>query len=499
MKQKNLSQDALINKVNAYIDPIKKEAYKSVYMLSHPVLNKNPYTSDFHHNLFFNKKSPKISLLLKLNNIVSYYIKNILFFVFFVFAALLHTFLYRRTVRISSKNIVIDSFLLLDKVITQGKYQEAYFQNIEEILIKKGYRVVFMPRLYGHHKKIFALIKLFTLLQNDKRDFLFEYAYLTFFDYIKIIQFILLYPMHHFNIKQTEKTMEDRYFNNALHASLKNVTFESYVRYLLGVRLAQTHDNLKIFSWCEFQNMEKNFYKAINETTKNITVYGCQFLIQYKAYQSMFVDNLDKKLGISPTKVLTNGYYYNNQANQYNGVSLRYKGIYHFDISKRKPQQSLVLLSYDIHESRLMLENLQILNRPLHIKTHPAVSQKVFEDLMQPQWSFVKASIYELFYQTDLVFVAPMSGTALEAVALGIPVIVVANKASIAMHPLCERGEGKLWNIVFCKDELLKVYNTLLEYQQKEHDTVLELSQWYKNNFFIEPTEENIVKAFDLK
>jgi len=491
-------EQTLIDNVNRYIDPIKKEAYKNIYMLSHPVLNKSPYTSDFHQNMYLNEPVEKAGRIIKFKNILLYFFKNIYFFFLFVFTAILHRLYYRRKVDLSSKTIVIDSFLLLDRVIKEEKYQEIYFQNIEEILNAKGYQSVFMPRLYGHHKKVLRLKKLFTIINTDKRDFLFEYACLSFMDYIKILQFILFYPFNHFGLLQKEKTMVDRYFNNALFNSLKEVTFEPYVRYLLGKKLVQKYDNLKILSWCEFQTMEKNFYKAVNETNKNITVYGCQFLIQYKMYQSMFINTLDKELGIAPHKVLTNGPYYSNQANQHNGVSLRYKLLYSFDASRRDPKETLVLLSYDISESRSMLKKLQVLNRPLRIKTHPAVAKKVFEDLMQEGWTFTDTAIYELFYRADMVFVAPMSGTALEAVALGIPVIIVTDERSIMMHPLCEKGQGKIWDAVFNKDELLKVYNILSDYQKEEHCNILEFAAWYKDNFFIEPTEQNILKAFDI-
>lgn len=493
-----LEEAELINKVNSYIDPIKKEAYKDIYMLSHPVLNKNPYTSDFHQKLLMNEDDQKKGFIAKVKNLTLYYLKNSLYAVLFIFTAFLHSIFYRRHIKVNEKSVVIDSFLLLERVLKEGKYQELYFPNMETVLESKGYKVLFMPRLYGHHKQVLKMKKLFALLQQDKRDFLFEYAYLQISDYMKIFMFVLLYPFHHFSIWQQEASREDRYFNNALVDSVKNVTFESYARYLMGKRLAQKSDDIKVLSWCEFQNMEKNFYKAINESEKNISVYACEFLIQYKAYQSMFIDELDKALGIAPQRVLTNGSYYKNQANQVNGVSLRYKGIYEFDLSQRDAKNSIALLSYDVNESRSMLKKLEGLGSGLLVKIHPATDEKLFEDLMQSGWKFVTHTVYELFYQANVVFVAPMSGTALEAVASGIPVILVADEDVIIANPLCEVGKGKIWDIVFNKDKLMTRYNTILNYQIEHFEEALGLSQWYKDNFFIEPTEENIIKVFDL-
>lgn len=494
-----LSEEELIDSINKYINPIKEKAYRHTYLLSHPVLNKNPYTSDFHQSMFKNKQVSRVTFFITVKGFIVYLIKNFLFFLFFITTAILRKVFYRKDVLFDKKSIIIDSFLLPEKVLKSGSYQELYFQNLEDILIKRGYKPIYMPRLYIHTKNIFSVGKLLEIIQKDKNDFLLESDCLTFFDYFKLIKFILLYPFYHFSIRQKETSLEDRYFNNALLRSLQNVTFESYARYLLGKGLAQRHDNLKILSWCEFQNMEKNFYKAVNESEKNITVYGCQFLIQYRAYQSMFIDSIDKELGISPTKVLTNGRYYSNQINQANGISLRYKGLFEFYENKKVGGKNIALLSYNIEESRSMLKKLSDIEGPLLIKIHPATSEGDFIDLLKARWKFTYGPIYELFYLAKLAFVAPMSGTALEAVALGIAVIIIGDENSMFVNPLCKEGQGQIWDVVFSQNELMKVYNDLLKYKKDEPLIASRLSKWYKDNFFIEPTEENIIKAFELE
>ena len=499
MSKNYLEENELIKKVNTYIDPIKKRAYEKVYMLSHPVLNKSPYTSDFHQNLFVNKLLKKASRISRLKSWVIYYIKNIILFTIFILQAILYKIFYRRKISVGEKVIMIDSFLLMDRVLKEKQYKELYFQNIEEVFVEKGFQTIFIPRMYGHTKKLTAVGKLFQLLQKDKRKFIFEYALLGFMDYLKIAWFVLAYPFFHFSVWQKDSSKEDRAFNNALVESLGRTGFSAYVRYLFGKNLVVKHNHIKVFSWCEFQNMEKNFYKAVNESEKDIVVNGCQFLIQYKMYQSMFIDQVDKELGITPTNVLTNGKYYSDQANQKDGVSLRYKGLFEFDQSKRDPKQSVVLLSYEVKQSREMLEKLQGIDSKLLIKIHPATSEDAYMDLIKPEWKFVRMSVYQILYQAEMVFVAPMSGTALESVALGIPVIIVADEDRYVTNPLCEVGKNQIWDIVFSKDKLLFVYNELLNYSHNNSTEVSKLAKWYKDNFFIEPTREQIIKVFELE
>ena len=91
-----------------------------------------------------------------------------------------------------------------------------------------------------------------------------------------------------------------------------------------------------------------------------------------------------------------------------------------------------------------------------------------------------------------------MSGTALEAVACGISVIIISSSNSLTVNPLVNFGYGKIWDIVFDGTELNGKVNALLEYKKNNPDEIYSISKWYKDNFFIEPTESNICNAFKL-
>jgi len=65
-------------------------------------------------------------------------------------------------------------------------------------------------------------------------------------------------------------------------------------------------------------------------------------------------------------------------------------------------------------------------------------------------------------------------------------------------NPLVDYGRGEIWDIAFSEDDVKKKCNLLLEYRKNSPDKVKKIASWYKEKFFIEPTEENIVKAFEL-
>ena len=51
---------------------------------------------------------------------------------------------------------------------------------------------------------------------------------------------------------------------------------------------------------------------------------------------------------------------------------------------------------------------------------------------------------------------------------------------------------------VFEKNELKGRMNALLGFRKDNPQEIHSISKWYQDNFFIEPTEKNISKAFEL-
>jgi len=74
----------------------------------------------------------------------------------------------------------------------------------------------------------------------------------------------------------------------------------------------------------------------------------------------------------------------------------------------------------------------------------------------------------------------------------------IIGQDNITANPLVEYGQGKIWEMAFSKNDVEKHYNKLIKYRNEHPKEVKKIANWYKENFFIEPTEENIIKAFNL-
>ena len=491
-----------LKEVSDYIDNIKRYAYKDVYNIENQVLNKNPYTSDFIKNYLFAVKKENPSILFKIKKIILFYIKNLVRFSIYLITYILFRVKCKKHTNFSKNTILIDTFLLVDNIISNGKYEERYFVGLSECLKSRNINHIILPRLYGASKNPLKIISLINILNKDENNFLFEFELLTIKDLFKIFIFILKYPFKLSKLLVKNNNELDKLYNYELINSLPTTQFIAYIRYLVGQRIAEkASSSLKIVSWQEFQDLEKTFNRAIKESNKEIKIYGCQFLVQYENYISMHITDIDYDLNITPHTVLLNGKYnYNvSEKQRYkDGVSLRYKNIFNFDMNKRDEKNIVVLLTYEVEDSIELLNLINYIENEIQIKIHPATDKKNFVSYLNEKWQFTETNIYELFYNAKIVFVASMSGTALEAVSCGVSVLLIGSNDNITANPLVEHGQGQIWDIAFSKDDVKRLYNKLLNYRKKNIEEIIEIAYWYKENFFIEPTEKNILKAFEL-
>ena len=106
--------------------------------------------------------------------------------------------------------------------------------------------------------------------------------------------------------------------------------------------------------------------------------------------------------------------------------------------------------------------------------------------------------IYKLF-ETAKIVISAASGTLVEAASLGIPVISIKNPRRFDFdNSLPEYGKGMIWEEAGSPEELLDGIHKLENIMNKEPEEVKAIASKYKDMFFSEPTEESIIKAFDL-
>ena len=479
-----------------YIDNIKRTMNVDIYNIINPTLIKNPYASEFPKSFFTKNTNRSNKYILFLKSIVKFYIKNIYLFLSYIVAFVMYKIYYKKQ---SNKNTdtVIDVFALVDQTISSGKLEENYLAGVYEVFKKYNTEYSILCRPYGIEKNPFKLKYFFKILNNDKRDFIFEYEFLSIVDFITLASVVVQYPFKVLRLLQKENSDIDKIFNNSLIYDIKYFSFQGINRYILGNNLARKDSIKKIYSWSEFQVIERSFNYAIRNINDTIELNALQFYLNYETYFNAYVDDIDEDLNIAPHNVYVNGKYYvqeRDKVHYMSGVSLRYRNIYAFNGIKEE-ENILILGSYIEIDTKYMLESVSKLNNVI-FKNHPAVNINNLGKI-SINIEMSNKNIYTLFESTSIV-IGTASGTSIEAVSCGVSVIIMASQENLTANPLVEYGKGKIWDIAFSKDDVSLLYNKLIDYRTNNTEEIKEIACWYKENFFIEPTEENIVKIFEL-
>jgi|SaaInlStandDraft_4_1057021.scaffolds.fasta_scaffold07726_3 hypothetical protein len=492
---------SMLNYISKYLDNIKKTAYIDSENLENLVLYKD-LNSDFVKNFLFKRGVKRIKKTFIVKHIFIFYLRSMTkLFLYSIEYMIFKIFGKKSDVNWDQNLCLIDVYFLVNNIVKDGKFQEKYFGVLYEVLKKYNKNYIFLPRIYKDAKNPFKLIKLFNITNKDScNTFLYEYELLDVVDIFKIFIFIIRYPFKQFKLMQNNGHEIDAYFNYELFNVLSVTSFSVYVRYLIGKKIAgRVGGNLKIISWQEFQGIEKSFNKAIKESSKNIVIYGCELLVGYQAYINMHITDVDVDLKITPHQTLLNGRcnYSNSKSHVFRkGVSLRYSGLFKYTDNIKKNAKPLALMGYDISEGLNILKSVSFLE-DLNIKIHPTTNEKQFHKYKKCNWNYIYSDLYEALQGVSVVFTPSFSGTALEVVAYGVSTVIIASESSLT-NPLVSYGKGEIWDIAFNSDDARRQYNELLEYRNHNPKRVRDVACWYKENFFIEPTEENIVKAFEL-
>lgn len=494
------------------ISLINKEAYKDIFLISNQVLSKSPFNNNFLNRYLNNERPKERPFYVVIYKLLIYYIKSFLHFAMYLFKFVEFFFSSFRfsTPRNCKELILIDIVFIMENIKKYRNFSDLFLPGMEEILIKRKKHYAYLPFFYSptSNKRPFELLSVLRILKKEKVPVITEYQLLSVYDLLYLLYFIVAYPFHVLRFSKALQlgTYEAELLKCELIDTLDQVAFYSFSRYLFGRQIVKLpYDRIKAISWYENQPIHKNLYKGLRENASKVRIYGAQLFLYSKNYLTLIPDENEECFGIVPDKILVNGPYYVPEKSKLNytiGPSLRYSKIFHTTVGRKNQKNILILLPYIIDDAENILRillgaNLHSFN--IFVKTHPGLPIEKFRHLIPSNVTVVKEDTYKLFGSAKIV-ISATSGTLLEAASLGIPVISIKNtKRFDYNNPFSENGKGIIWEEASKPEDLI--------YQIKKFERILEedagqisiIADRYKRMFFCEPTERNIITAFDLE
>jgi hypothetical protein len=484
------------------INALNRELGKNTDLYVNNVLSKDPYAGGGLILLLKNKRIPFVPFSRKLLYISKYFATSFAFLVLWISKKILFNLMIPR---INIKNIdhlhVVDIFLLSKNIAQSGKFQDRYLSELTKVLRKNNLNYMYLPCFYRDGYNPIIWFKLYRILKKSKHQFISEYDLLTYLDILKIVKFLFRYLFLLLSFIKEHKVESniDEAIHYSLENSLKDYTLLAYIRYLVGVNLAKNLNNAKLLSYCEYQVVDKSLYKGIKDIDKGFKIYAYQQLRTHEFFMNMKIPEQDKYIGIAPDKIIVNGDYYlpKKTSYKYTALSIRNKEVF-YTASDKKSNNCLILLPYNSAYSIYIINSImesKIINNDFYIKPHPTLDLKI----LKQHWEYgniIYGDLYQYIPNANIIITA-IGGAALEAVSMGVTVIIIENKNDFNINPLIGLGKGIIWDIVYNGKELNTVYENLLEKRVNNFDEVMDYSKKYRDLFFSKPSDKDILTSFD--
>ncbi len=501
-----------LEEFDTFILSITKKAYKTLNLVFNPILSRSPFASAMLKILVFQELANSPARLFVLAQLVHFYAKCSLRFLHYVtilvcvkIARPIPTKVVRSA---GAKLTVIDTFAIVDPILRDGTYIEKYFPSLPRLLQELEIAYVIFPVLDRYPLSLIDAIKVLKTLWHSDYPIVTEFDLLGFADLAALGKFIIMYPLDVIALAESVrgKSEIDDLFCGELIATLhqSQAPVAGFIRYLSAKRLAKSANcHINLVSWCENQVIDKGLYRGFRECASSASIYACQNYVAYPAYLNMRIAESEIEYQITPDYILANGPAFLHESGKFQyrlGPSLRYQWIYSAKDKLGEKSPCVICLSYFTLLSSELIEvcsaSAVLLGIPIPVRAHPAYAKNTRPHL-PTTWYYTKQEVPQLL-AAAAVLITSESGTALEAVAVGTSVIIIASQSSFTCNPLMDMGKGEIWDLAYNSLELEAIYLRLVIFRRVHPSRIEELRRFYTNNCFVEPTVENIKLAFDL-
>jgi len=494
-------------KLYDFISELNKKAYRDVFLLSSQVLSKNSLTTKLLNRYLYQndlEAQSFVSIAIKLLRYYKYSIKE---YCHYISKFIRYSFIGLTFSNPDAKKelILIDTFLLTNKLEPSKEYSDSYFPGLEELLKKQNRHYAYLPVFYNLNKEL-GFTGMLRIIKKSRMPIISEYQLLSSLDLIRILYFILFYPYRllKFRNRIASDSYEGRLVRYELIDTLADVTFYSFSRYLQGRKIARMpYEKIKVISWYENQVIHKNLYRGLRDSTGKVQIYGAQLFLYSKNVLNIPADENEETSQTVPDRIITNGGELIPKKTKLNysvGPSLRYSKIFEVEIKPEEQNNILILLPYMYEDAKNLLRivlDARIDLGGVMIKAHPGTPIEYFQSLLPSDAVITNQDVYSLFKKTRIM-IGASSGTLLEAASLGVPVISVRNTRQLDLNPLPERGRGVIWSEVSNADDLRGQIEKLEDELSRNPEKIKKIADSYKEGFFNQPSEQNIKQAFDL-
>ena len=454
----------------------------------------------------------KSKLLLKLK---LRYIKACMhLFFFWIFRRIIVLLNQKR--KIANNLILLDTFILKNS-FNNGDYYDRYYGELYNILSEVGgENVYYLPTYSG----IRNYLRLFKNINKSKKCFLIKEDYLQLKDYLYAFQFssraskleIYLEKFMDFDVSTLIRS-------EILESSLSSSSMVGILNSILGKRLREKNVKIKsLINWFENQTIDHGLNYSFRKYFPETDLIGFIGFPLINNYLSLYATEQELSCRVIPKVVKVIGKGYVESVKKYCpnlkvevAPALRFSGVW----KEREiyPEQgkfvifvALPMLMYEAEELIEVIlkvdKKLKINNYFFQIKPHPTQDIKAmkvkWKGKLTKQFEFVQGD-FNFCIEKSNILISGTSGTCLETLAKGIPVILVGNKFGLTQLTI-PKGIGQdVWKLCYGVREMC---DAIIFYMNRDVATIRrheEIGHKIREKYFEPVTREGVRKFLRLQ
>ncbi len=406
--------------------------------------------------------------------------------------------------------ILIDQFVF-PNFITKERYYNGLWDKLSQEQKQITY---FVPTLVMMRDDEFE--PAYNKLRTSERNFLIKEDYLTFSDLL----FSLLHLFRVWFIKPPSKEVMGFNFSPLIREELlsngvNESALEGLLNYRFAKRLKEKSFNLSlVIDWWEGQPLDKGwnlgFHTYFPDTLrKGYIGYAPRAMeLQLRPSES------EIQYGVAPATIATIGEKFSCEMNYTDqpfrtetAPAFRFGHLWDNGVASKNSFEDyriLMALTTMVDESVNILEQVidseLVENKELKfiLKPHPTVQLDILKNCLGDKWSpriqEGGNTTPEEIRKSDLL-ITGMSSVGLEAVVMGVPVIVVETLSGLAHDPIPESVPNELWRSCRSPEEISEAVDAFMNRSVEEVREHQELSASIKNDYF-EPVTRKGVQRF---
>jgi hypothetical protein len=377
-------------------------------------------------------------------------------------------------------------------------------------------QICFVPSIYGYRTWDFlATIK---HLRKSRKNFILKEDHLRLKDY--------LYAWDHFfRVRALE--VEPHNFHGVnisplIHEEIGRLrefdsSFVALLNYSFARRLKQAGVKLRlVIDWFENQIIDRGWNAGFRSYFPNTLTKGYQGFVITPHYLCMYPTKEEKRNEVIPEKISVIGRGLVHSARRFcsdldvsEAPAFRYQHLWGERRSSPDTNTFVVLVPLPVllpeadHILRLLADYEKLLGNGVRIwvKPHPTTTASEIKKTLGPEWpvrfELVEADFEECLEGANLL-VSSMSSTCLEAMAKGIPVIVVGNRFGLTHNPIPEAIRGELFRLCFTRKEVADAIKTFHSRSPEEIRKQERMGTKIREQFFEPVTLEGVRHFLEL-